>query len=371
MILYARNTASAAHRDILLLDAVRKKESLITLLKNTSKVYNWHATIDLSSPVSDEGEIASGRKKFTRKIKENVLVKPFYSVLLKMFLHRMEAKLRKKLSTELNKHGKVTEVNLLTQSIVNHSLLELYPHATVNYFEHGLGDYLFIQDVKKRSFSFYCIFASSFREYLQKQRKENSYVKELPDINGFPELAHKVLSTDDQKEKIYSLLKVEGKKVVIFLDSMEVYHVPDNYWTDCLDLFLSMIPNPSEYTFILKPHHNQEARSIKISKDYILQKHKLKAVVIERDLPLHYGIEVLFSLWDDSTDYVFSIFSSGLYYISKIYERSGAKYYHAYDFFKNYTNNSPLQFIKTYEGLGPLIKNVFSQNCEDISGNWK
>jgi hypothetical protein len=191
-------------------------------------------------------------------------------------------------------------------------------------------------------------------------------VKDLPAAQ-FAALAHEVLESDPQKEKIYAAINIEGKKVLIFLDAMEIYCVPDNYWTDYLDLCISKVPDPRQYVFILKPHHHQTAHSIQISKDHMLNHHKLKTVLIDDKLLVNYGIEVLNSAWNNSTEYVFSIFSSGLFYISKLYANPHTKYYYAYKVFANYMHSSPPQFVRAYRGAAELMQHVFSDNCTDIS----
>jgi hypothetical protein len=368
MILYARKTFKEGYKDVLILDAVPKKKALIKVLINTKKIYNWVSIIDLSIPVADEDEVAPGlRKKITRKVKTNLLVKPFYDVLLKRHLKRKQQAEEVVLFEKLKTLGEVHEINLLTQTGINDALLNLYPKAQVNYFEHGLGDYFFIQKIKSHAFNFYCVFADTFKAYLKNKNLDNSYVYSFLDKQSFPEIAKEAIEADDEKERIISTLKIEEKKVILFLDAMEIYHVPDAYWTDYLDLCISKVENPKEYIFILKPHHNQTSRTIQISKNHMLNHHKLKTIVVENSLPVNFSIEVLNVLWNDSTDYVFSIFSSGLFYVSKLYGNPKIKHYYAYNFFGNYLKNAPVQFIDTYKGINELIQYVFSENCTDIS----
>ena len=372
MILYAQKTFKREFKDVLILDSVPKKKTLIQVLLNTKKIYNWAAIIDLSLPVIDENEVGPNfRKKITRKLKTKLFIKPFYDFLLKRYLKKKQKTEELILHKQLKTLGDVSEINLLTQTVINNALRHLYPNAQVNYFEHGLGDYFFIQQIKSHSFNFYCVFADTFKSYLQSQNLETRYVYHFLDGQSFPEIAKQVIETDNEKEKIISSVCVEGKKVIILLDCMEIYHVPDNYWTDYLDLCVAKVDNPAEYTFILKPHHNQTVRTVQISKNHMLHNHKLKVVVIENNLHVNYSIEVLNKLWNDSTDYIFSSFSSGLFYISKMYNNPNVKYYYSYHFFSNYIKNAPLQFVNTYHGLSDLVQHVFSENCIDISPNLK
>ncbi|HWY38645.1 MAG TPA: polysialyltransferase family glycosyltransferase [Bacteroidia bacterium] len=367
MILYARKTFKEGFKDILVLDSVPKKRSLIDLLVNTKKIYHWAGVIDLSLPVADESELAPGlRKKITRKLKTNVFVKPVYDILLSGYIKKKQKAEENILRKKLASFGEVGEINLLTQTGINNALMALYPAAKINYFEHGLGDYFFIQKMKPVNFTFYSVFADTFRNYLAKRGVPADFVKDLLEGNSFSDVAQKVIETDEDKEKILSSIKIEGKKVLIFLESMEIHNVLEPYWTDYLDLCISRVDNPKEYVFILKPHHNQTTRTIQLSKNYMLQR-GLNTVLIENNLSLNYGAEVLYDTWKDSVKYVFSTYSSALFYISKLYGGAHTKYYYAFDFYAKYMKNTPLQYVEGYKGLNSLVKEVFSDNCTDIS----
>ncbi len=145
------------------------------------------------------------------------------------------------------------------------------------------------------------------------------------------------------------------------------YNVPDTFWTDSLELFIAQVDKPEEYTFILKPHPTQSLKSMEISKDYMINKRKLKTLILEHNYSINYSVEVLYSLWQNNTYYVFSIFSSASYYISKLYSNPNTKHYYAYGFFEKYINDAPPQFSSYFKSLEDLLKNVFSENCVDIS----
>ena len=268
---------------------------------------------------------------------------------------------------DLKGAGEVVEINILTQTGVNNVLFSLYPNARVNYFEHGQGDYFFIQKIKPIAYSFYCVFADNFRKYLQHQKQEYHFVKNLPEIQAFSFLAEKTINSDQEALEIRTQLVKKGKLALILMENVQIYHVPEVFWTDYLDLCIKQVPNPEEYTFILKPHPTQSLRSIEISKDYMIQSRKMKTLVIENQVAKNYSVEVLFSLWEENTFYVFSVFSSALYYISKLYRNDQTKYYYAYDFFKKYIADAPEQFVDIYKGIETVVKNVLTENCINIS----
>jgi hypothetical protein len=369
MIAYARKTNQGAYKDILVIDTPPIKNALVKVLTNTRKIYPWAEIINLSSNIlPDTADFEPNiRKKFTRKIKNTALVKPFYNLLLNLYLKKQRLNETKIIRNKLSIFGEISEVNILTQTGINDALFKLYPKAIVNYFEHGQGDYFFIQNIKPLTYNFYCVFANKFRQYMKECQKEHSYIKNLSEIQEFPVIANEVIQTDDEYRKIKLQLDIKGKLVLILMDAVQIYHVPDIFWTDYLDLCINHITNPKEYTFILKPHHRQSLKSIEITKGYMYSR-KLNTLVIENSHTSNYSVEVLYAFWENNTDYVFSIFSSGLFYISKLYGGKKTKYYYAYDFFKKYINNAPPQFLSYFLDLEELLDNVFSENCVDISG---
>ncbi len=370
MIAYARKTNNGNFKDVLILDTPPKKAALIKVITDTVKIYPWAEIINLSTVMPDEIDFTpNARKSLTRKLKTKPIIKPIYDFLLKLHLKKQKNSEAKIIQNQLIGKGGVSEINILTQTGVNDVLFKLYTKASVNYFEHGQGDYFFIQNIKPYTYNFYCVFADKFKQYLQNREQENNYVKSLLSANDFPAIAKEVINTDVKQTVIKSQLQVEGKLVLILMENVQIYNVPDAFWTDYLDLCIARVDSPNEYTFILKPHPTQSIKSIEISKNYILNTCKLKAIVIENNHAVNYSVEVLYSLWQDNTHYVFSVFSSALYYISKLYGNRATKYYYAYDFFKKYIGDAPPQFIDIYTGIEDVVKNVLTENCINISDN--
>jgi hypothetical protein len=367
MILYAKKTSKAGYKDVLILDTPPKKKSLIKVISDTQKTYPWIRVVNLATAMPNESDFTvNTRKNITRKLKDNFFVKPVYDFLLKQYLKKQQKKESNRIHSQLADLGSVGEINIVTQTSINNTLFALYPKASVNYFEHGQGDYIFIQKINPINFNFYCVFSDKFKQYLTIREQADSYVRNL-DINDFNLLAKEVIENDPDTETIKSLLEVSGKLVLILMENVQIYNVPDNFWTDYLDLCIEQIDTPEEYTFILKPHPGQSFKSIEISKEHMLTTRKLKTLVTESNSSISYSVEVLYSLWQQNTEHVFSLFSSGLFYISKLYRSDKAKYYYAYDFFKEYIKNAPPQISANYINFESLLKGVFTENCIEMS----
>ncbi|MBS1647593.1 MAG: hypothetical protein JST67_09665 [Bacteroidetes bacterium] len=362
MILYAQQTNKGAYRDVLLLDTPPKKASLKKLLFDTKKIYAWHDIIDLSPTLPEETDFeVSTRKALTRKWKNVFFIRPFYQFLLKKYVQKEDKKIQQKLQKIFIEPASVVELNLLTQTVINANLMQVFPKAQVHYFEHGMGDYFFIQQLPAKKF--YCVFAQRFREHLQNTGQAFDYVYTL-DTHSFPALAKQIVENDTLTATPPFLS--DEKLVLILMESVQMYQVPDVFYTDYIDLCVSKIAQPKEYTYILKPHPFQTKQSLEISKKHF-QQLGLKTTVLESTKSASYSAEVLYSLWQEQTYYVFSVFSSALYYISKLYYNDRTQFCYAYRFFKQYIDKAPEQYVRFFKGLEDPIKKVVSENATDIS----
>src|ERR1035437_42118 len=135
MILYARKTHKEGMKDVLILDWPDKKKSLVKVITDTQKIYNWHNIINVSHTISDETDLLpSHKKKFTRKIKGIFFIKPVYGFLLKRYRAKCAKIEEQTISEKLAEAGEVLEVNIVTQTGITDSLFKLFPKAAVNYF---------------------------------------------------------------------------------------------------------------------------------------------------------------------------------------------------------------------------------------------
>lgn len=368
MILYARKTSKPGYKDVLVLDSPPKKKSLIELIKGTQKIYPWHNIIDLSTPLDDSVDLVANTKKaLTRKLKSKPGIKQVYDFLLKRHTKKQRAAEALLLKEKLRDLGDVIEVNLLTQTLVNEALFDLFPKAQVNYFEHGSGDYYLIQKVKRSGMNFYCVFAEQFKKLLAEKGLDNSFVKQLAGYEDFPAIAQEVINTDPTRDEIIKSVTVKGKMVLIVLEAMQLYQVPDHYYTDYIDLCMKQLKDPQDYTFVLKPHPAQTKRSIEDQKSRLIDHYKVKTVVAESPHLVNFSIEVLFTLWKDNTEHFFGTYSSAIFYNSVLYKSSGTKFYFTYEFFLNYLQSAPQQFKDIYAGIKEPVKKVFSANCTSMT----
>lgn len=363
--IYANRTSQVGYYDVLLLDYPPMKESLIHLIKRTDVLHNWDKVVDFSTPMADEtNKKPSVKKKIIRKIKSFPIIKSVYSILLEKHLLQQKkthlTKLKLELGSNLNKQ---VQLNVLTKTGLNETLFEFFPNAEVNYFEHGIGDYMYYMMDTIKEGNFYCLFNQEFSAYLKINNSKSAnkvfgYLHE----NDFSLAIDNLVKQEVVKAEGAS---EEGKLVFILMENVEMYEVENFFWTDYIDFCLRKILTPEDYTFIIKPHHMQSFEAIEMTTAY-LSKRGLKHKVLANNCFMHMGAEVVFYFFQEKTEYVFSLFSSSIYYFTKLYPSPHIKYFHGYKLFANYTKNAPKQFLEIYENLNPIITNVVSKNCLEI-----
>jgi hypothetical protein len=367
MAIHAEKTKNSDTKDVLMIDYPPLKKSLIQLIKCTNVIHPWEKIVDFSKPINDEiNKKPSLRKRVTRKLKQLPIIKVIYQKLLDRYTFRQKKQFKQNIELSLKdfKSDKVI-LNLLTKTALNEALFELYPEAEINYFEHGIGDYMYYAQNQIKFGSFYSVFSNEFKYFLKGQNsKSNENIFEY--ING--EDFESALKKLDEKNIISApaeLLKINKPIVFLLLENVEMYEVDNCFWTDYIDVCISKIENPSNYLFVIKPHHNQSFDAIQRTIDYIEFK-KLDFYLLTKNNYMHVGAEILFYFIKSNTRFVFSLFSSSIYYLSKLFPSKEIDFYHGYDLFKKYTNNSPKQFTEIYEGIGPIITNVLSGECKKL-----
>ena len=367
MAIHAEKTKNVETKDVLMIDYPPLKESLIHLIKRSDVIHSWDKIVDFSKPINDDiNKKPSLRKQITRKLKELPLIKNIYQKLLESYSLKQKKQFKLSIEDSLGglKSNKII-LNVLTKTALNEALFELFPDAQINYFEHGIGDYMYYDQNKIKSGNFYSVFAKEFKAFLtNKNSKISENVFDYINGNEF-ETALKKLEKNTIISAPQELVKTKKPIVFLLLENVEMYAVEDCFWTDYIDVCLSKISNPNEYLFVIKPHHNQSFDAIKKTIDYMDLK-KLDFFLLTKNNYMHMGAEILFYFIKSNTYFVFSLFSSSIYYLSKLYPSTEIGYYHGYNLFKKYTKKSPKQFTEIYEGIGPIITNVLSGNCKKL-----
>lgn len=366
--IYAASTKKEGDVDVLMIDYPPQKKTLSELILKTSIIHAWDKEINYAPELTDVTNMRpSFTKKLTRKIKQLPVVKNIYSVLqknyLKNFLKKYEVKIQNDLQSFKKDH---VSLHLLTKTGLNEVLIKLFPSAQLNYFEHGIGDYMYYEENKIPKGNFYCLFHKEFEAYLKELKHPNHHL-----IKGFlsGNTFHSAVQLLEKNNIITNELELidKTKKIVfILIESVEIYQVPEHFWANCMDIYLKKIEHPENYTFILKPHPLQSFEAIAAIENYFSEKN-LNAIMLSKNKFINIGAELIFAFFYEKTDFVFSLFSSSIYYFTKLYPTTTIQYYQGYELFKEYTKNAPKQFVDFFNSLEPIVTKVLTSDCKKLN----
>jgi hypothetical protein len=368
MAIYANKSWQEGYIDILLTDATPRKESLIQLIIGTSKVHSWYRIYNFSPPLNDTVNMKpSLYKTVIRKAKTKPVIKQVYGIFYRSHMKRKLAELTEDVRSTLKDHigtGNSTELYMLTETILNKPLMEVFPQAEINYMEHGQGDYMYMLE-KGLKGNFRCVFANSYKEFLKKRDIDTSWVKECL-LQGDFENASKSFLTHYpvQSDIIKNACSASKKNAVILLDAVEIYNVSPQFWNELAEKCVSAIEDPSSTRFIIKPHPAQSYEAMAAIKTYFTHRN-IEFVFLDRPELTTMSVEVMFALWREQVSYVLTIFSTSVYYMSEFYP-GDIKYYYSYRFMSRYTDNAPQMYKEHFYGLKDIIKEALAVNCIEL-----
>jgi hypothetical protein len=365
--IYASSTKQEGDVDVIMIDYPPQKKTLSELILKTNVLHTWDKQLNYAPELTDATNMRpSFSKKLTRKTKQWPLFKTIYALLHKRYLNKFFKKFELQIEADLNsiKKDKIA-LHLLTKTGLNDVLIKLFPTAEINYFEHGIGDYMYYEQNKIPTGNFYCIFHREFAAYLKNIQHPNFEL-----VKGFlsGDFFHRAVQQLEQNKIIsndFEKTQANKRYVFILIESVEIYQVPDNFWVNCMDIYLKKINMPDSYIYVLKPHPLQSFEAISTIENYFKGK-GLETIMLNNNKFINIGAELIFSFFFEKTDYVFSLFSSSIYYFTKLFPSNTINYYQGYELFKEYTLNAPKQFTDIYEGLEPIITKVLATNCKKL-----
>jgi DNA-binding Lrp family transcriptional regulator len=331
--------------NIAILDRYTKKASLKKEIFDILSQYNWTSVIDLSITISDEADLSPGLVRRTiRKVKNSGLVKGIYKQLQNRKMQKIDEAIYKELKPALDKFdfiGKKIELFFLMQTYLNNSLLNYFPNASINYFEHGLGDYILSAKSGKKDATFYGLFAGEYKAYDKKSPLN------YRDVSVHP-------ITEQEK-------KAGKENVLILLQNVEIYHIKDEFWIDYLKQIIAK--EGKEKKYIIKPHPLQHSNTLERIKNYL----KENGLDFEINA-MAACIEVSFNAIANTTTAVYSPFSSSLFYLSKMYSHYPIRFYHSLEKFSSLTTNAPLEYRNRLKENKAMMLAVFCRNTSAF--NW-
>jgi hypothetical protein len=370
MSVYAKRTKQKGVRDFLFIDHYFKKKALITLVQETAKIHDWDNVLDFSFHIENEFNLKPGLKtKVLRKVKHFPIIKTLYNHLLNSHLKKTAVNLSQKIKHKLAElqiiipASEQVGIYQLTQTELNIGAEYLFPNANVFYMEHGTVDYIYVIN-KIRKDGFICIFKESYEKYLAK-RNLSFPVYECLDktefTNAFLDFVPRFNLDVGQIENASS------KRFVLFLmDALEAFQVSTRFWADYIERCLKEIDNPTDYTFLVKPHPNQSNEVIESTQAYF-KSYGLDFIMLNKPEYISLSVETIYIYYQDRIDFVFSTFSAAIFYLSFFYQDK-SKFFYGYYFVGQYIKNAPKQYKNSYADLESLIGEVFvNKHCLSLT----
>lgn len=363
--LYANKTRNKDTVDVLIIDRVVKKKSLIEQVHSTIAIHPWHAIIDLSSHLEDNHDFKiSSFKRLKRKIRSYPFISHIYTLLLNALKSKNEQETKKILVEKIQNAVPTIDIKTCEAEIytlpglyINEPLFSLFKNKKVSFFEHGTGDYVDIIKSKKHV-DFYCVFANAYQKYIIANNLKHIIAHQYVNAAEFDEAAKKIYKPFPKNQAEIDKLD-EKSCVLILLDASEMYYPPENYWTDYLKSCISKVENPEKYTFLIKPHGLMSEHSQHVSYEYIKQS-GLKYIIFDSHSSFfNIGAEIIFSHSKNKIAYVFSTFSFTIFLLAQFYPKEAIYIYH-YTFCSKYFTNAPQFYLDVFNGLKPLVENVFT-----------
>ncbi len=362
--LYAEKNRADGCKNVLIIDATPKKESLVKSLLDAANYFKWDEIIDLSTKVEDTiTATPSFRKRVMRSIKTKWPFSVVYNKALKKYEDKLAAELMERIKSKLVKYNeREVCLNLLTQTRVNQALHKIYPKASINFMEHGTGDYYYLDKQPLPVHSFSGFFGDEFIEYRKKYNLPAIKINHFIDQNNFEKgLNYLSPSLIQYFEKE---LKSSKRLVLVMLDYVEMFYPPKNFWNDFLEKCLRQIENVNDFVFILKPHPAQSIQSLSEIGQFFKGKN-LEYLLMSNPVFSNMAVETCYHILRDKIDHVFSTYSSALFYLSHFYSDKST-FYCMYDFVVPYYKNGPKQYTDLLYDYNPFVKDLFGKKCKHI-----
>ncbi len=366
--IYARQSAKGGETDLFFIDALSLKPSQRDLILQAAAHHSYEQIYDLSRPVEETSTMVPNRRKqLTRQFKTRAGFKQVYDFLYKYKLMQEDQKHVQTLHKHAGKYllQKYERVELHLQPVLhlNRAFQKLFPKAQMRFFEHGLGDYLDFDVTMKLGDLFHCVFASQLKHYYNQTGRKSDYIFPVISAKGFFDPDLELSSLFPQLQEIE--VPWDQHIALIAVQALEQFQVDLAYWNHFLDLCLQRIEDPEDLLFLVKPHPRQEPEVVARVSHYLEEK-GLSVQVWDKPELRSLNMEILFSVLIDRVKYVFSPFSSTVFYLSELYPSNLVQYFYSLQSIFPFTSKTPALYIQRWKDLHPYLQEVFGKRITEM-----
>lgn len=367
-LIYLRQHPVEGVKDILVIDSGGIQTTTTTqFIRELAAQHPWFQLMDFSHALPVGQSIspkASLRKRLTWRLKKAPVFKPVYSALLKVYKNRHDKHYARRIKKQLLENiapESVSTLFLNTKTHLNSTFTGLFKTAEVIYMEHGMGDYFILEQEKNLPMKFSCLFDEAFRKYLAPARAE---IVPFYYAQYFQEAVQNYLTGHRAAVDFRSIPHPTKKNLLVLLQNVEFFGIDPAIQLTFLDsIFTEM--GAGDYYFILKPHPRQSAEVIAFIKNYLDAKGVAYYLLDAEELK-SINIEIIFAAWQEKITAVFTMFSSALFYLSKLFPSNEIRFFYNYEILRREIDTFTPNFREEYLACAGLIEHVFAENCIEM-----
>ena len=366
-VMYCKQNIIPESEDYLIVYNSKLSQSFIEKLEILANQHSWKKII-YTSPISinqKKNNYNKYFKKITKKIQNNRYSKFIYFIVRSFFEKKNIKKNVSWISKEIPTNPKSPkELFILTEvPLINSALFINFPTATINYFEHGVSDYICLKNFK-HSVSFHCLFDREFKNYLKNNNFIYHNITSNYNKDVFYTIAKKYTSNFSKDfNQLFESIEPEKKYALILLQDFENLGISFDIQFKFMDKICKKLEDSLlTSTLLIKPHPKQSIENIKKIEQY-LSKKEISFRVLKEPLFQYTSIELFFYLIKSETSHVFSFYSSGLFYLSKLYPETNINYMYTFDYIEDELHKLSPELYSIHNAFINNQKDIFVKNC--------
>ena len=369
MSLYARSSRKDEYTDLLLIDQLKLKPSQVDIIRQAVNIHEYKEIKDFSLAIEEGATPVPSRiKQLTRIYKTKPIFRDVYQFLYRFQLKKEARQRTQMLRENLNAYvGSFSQVELYVQPLVHltTALCTLFPEASLSYFEHGLGDYQDIMGKRLPASTFRCLFHASFCSFLANIKEKNDWVLPAFPQGYFSKNLPQILDAFPQLRPFYQQFNGRKNLALLATQPLEEFRIPTEYWKHFLKLCLSQVDDVHTCTFLIKPHPRQSPESVQKICEF-LENRGITYEHIEAPEVRNVSLEILFAGFVDSVSYVFSPYSSSVFYLSVLYPSDHTRYFYSMRSVLDHAQLAPDLYQKRWKEMEVRIREIYGKKAEEL-----
>jgi hypothetical protein len=365
MLWRAKQKLNPDEKHILITDDLKIRRAHVDLILEISEEARFDLLIEAHELVGDETSFAPTRfKRFIRKTKALPVLKQIYNGLFGIKIEIEKRKyLRKKLQP-LQAYSDYEKVHIYCtpECKLLPPLRLKYPHAKLDFFEHGILDYKHAKTHLAAGHTFNCVFHEEMIDHLGVEDKSSPLVLPAFSHEAFAKKLYHEISPDFRD---FIQKQAERKGILIMMQVLERYSIPHHFWTVFMDHVFEKLSAEEQYFVILKPHPVQDPVVVQVLIDYFSTK-DIPVRVYGFEAGEYLPVEFLYGHISSHIDCLVTPFSSSIFYLKKFFPDSTSQYVWGIDLMLAHAQKAAPNFRDSWMFLRDEILPIFGKDISQL-----